>query len=116
MGKENETSPSPLPSAITHEKSDPALALKRSIPTRMIDSFRRDPNQRVTSSGEIIDLKLEHGYRHKESDSYDVETAIENTATSPLARKLEARHVQMLAIGGAIGISLLLLFPEEISR
>ncbi|KAH8679669.1 general amino acid permease Gap1-penicillium chrysogenum [Tricladium varicosporioides] len=72
----------------------------------MIDSFRRDPNQHVTSSGEIIDLKLEHGQRHKESDSFDVETAIENTATSPLARKLEARHVQMIAIGGAIGTGL----------
>ena len=65
----------------------------------MLDSFRRDPNQMVTAAGDIIDLKLEHGH----DDSYDIESAITNIAKSPLSRKLEARHLQMLAIGGAIG-------------
>jgi hypothetical protein len=82
------------------EKVDPATNIKRSIPIRIFDSFRRDPNQKITAAGEIVDLKLEHGH----SDSYDVETAISNTAKSPLARKLKARHLQMIAIGGSIGL------------
>jgi amino acid transporter len=94
-------SPSPPPSSATPEKTDVSPPTKRSIPIRMIDSFRRDPNQKVTETGEIIDLKLQHGH----DDSYDVERAIANIANSPLSRKLEARHLQMLAIGGAIGMS-----------
>jgi amino acid transporter len=70
----------------------------------MLDSFRRDPNQKVTETGEIIDLKLQHGHE----DSYDIESAITNIAKSPLSRKLEARHLQMIAIGGAIGTPCLL--------
>lgn len=66
---------------------------------RMIDSFRRDPDQKVNESGEIVDLKL------RRDESYDVENAISNIVKSPLARKLEARHLQMIAIGGAIGTS-----------
>jgi len=67
----------------------------------MFDSFRRDPNQKVTETGEIIDLKLRPG----SEESYDIESAITNIAKSPLSRKLEARHLQMIAIGGAIGMS-----------
>lgn len=87
-----------------NEKVNPISTIKRSIPVRIYDSFRRDPNQKVTPTGEIIDLRLEHGH----SDSYDVESAISNTAKSPLARKLKARHLQMLAIGGSIGLSIAL--------
>lgn len=72
----------------------------------MFDSFRRDTDQKVTATGEIIDLELEHGY----DDSYDIESAITNIAKSPLSRKLEARHLQMIAIGGAIGMSCRALF------
>lgn len=68
----------------------------------MIDSFRRDPNQKITAKGDINDLKLQHGH----DDSYDIESAISNIAKSPLSRKLEARHLQMIAIGGAIGMFL----------
>jgi amino acid transporter len=95
-------SPSPPHSAATPEKLEPSSPIKRSIPTRMFDSFRRDPNQKATETGEIIDLKLQRG----RDESYDVESAIANTAKSPLVRKLEARHLQMIAIGGAIGTCL----------
>lgn len=100
-------SPSPPPSLHTPEKASPSSPDKRSIPVRMLDSFRRDPNQKVTETGEIIDLKLQHGHE----DSYDIESAITNIAKSPLSRKLEARHLQMIAIGGAIG-----MFFSSLSR
>jgi len=97
MGK-HEPRPSPPSSVASPEKTIP---IHRSIPIRMIDSFRRDPNQIITSTGEIVDLKLDHGH----GDSYDAETAISNTAKSPLARSLQVRHLQMIAIGGSIGAS-----------
>ncbi|KAE8444313.1 hypothetical protein EG329_000623 [Mollisiaceae sp. DMI_Dod_QoI] len=86
----------------TPEKVNTSSSVGRSLPVRIFDSFRRDPNQKVTPSGEIVDLKLEHGH----SDSYDVESAVANVAKSPLQRKLEARHLQMIAIGGSIGTGL----------
>jgi hypothetical protein len=66
------------------------------IGRRVIESFKRDPNFNMTPKGALgADGKV-----------FDVESAAQNTANSPLARKLKGRHLQMIAIGGSIGILL----------
>ena len=65
-----------------------------SIPHRMWDSFKRDPNLHATP----------HGVVGADGKAYDVEAAAQATAESPLARKLKGRHLQMIAIGGSIGM------------
>ena len=68
---------------------------QRSLPSRFMDSFKRDPNLRATPQGVIAN----------DGRVFDVELANEATANSPLARKLKGRHLQMIAIGGSIGTS-----------
>ena len=68
-----------------------------SFPRRAINSFKRDPNLRATPRGVIT----------ANSEVFDVEAAAQNTADSPLARKLKGRHLQMIAIGGSIGMAFL---------
>lgn len=66
--------------------------------TRFVDSFRRDPNARVTKKADMGDEALVVGSRE-----YDHRAAAERTANSGLAHKLKGRHMQMIAIGGSIG-------------
>lgn len=65
-----------------------------SIRSRIWDSFKRDPNAHVTKKGQVgADGKV-----------FDIESAAQATADSPLAKRLKARHLQMIAIGGSIGM------------
>ena len=71
-------------------------SIKRPWKSRVVDSFKRDPAASV-----VRHLSIGSG-DHK----FDLETAAQNTAASPLARKLKGRHLQMIAIGGSIGTGL----------
>jgi len=61
---------------------------------RILDSFKRDPRAYATPKSAI----------GGDGKVYDVESAAQATADSPLARKLKGRHLQMIAIGGSIGM------------
>lgn len=77
------------------------------------DGFRRDPNQRITPKDpldEIHAAEAAHLYRpmiarNGSGHYYDLRLATLQTAQSHLARKLKGRHLQMIAIGGSIGMS-----------
>ena len=64
--------------------------LKQNYARHFFDTFKRDPNSYAISLGTIDGV-------------FDPHAAAAGTATSPLARKLKCRHVQMIAIGSSIG-------------
>ncbi|KAI1336414.1 amino acid permease-domain-containing protein [Xylariaceae sp. FL0016] len=82
---------------------------------RLIDGFRRDPNQRVTPKNPLNEIQAAEaaelrrpmlGRRGSRDHYYDLRLAALQTAQSSLARKLKGRHLQMIAIGGSIGTGL----------
>lgn len=77
--------------------------------TRFVDSFRRDPNAAVTKASERAVSGGEHG-------GFDHAAAAEATANSGLSRKLKARHLQMIAIGGSIGTGLFVTSGAALSN
>jgi hypothetical protein len=88
----------PLPdyySSIGGESSyQETTIILQSWPTRVIDGFKRGPNLSVTPRGAV----------GADGRGFDSENAAANTASSPLARELKSRHLQMIAIGGSIGM------------
>ncbi|KAI4093234.1 MAG: hypothetical protein LQ344_003061 [Seirophora lacunosa] len=89
---ESSTSSSDDAGAIFEEKP----AHEAPLAKRAWDSFRRNPNFHITQKGQV----------GANGQVFDVESAAQNTAESPLARKLKGRHLQMIAIGGSIGTGL----------
>ena len=91
--KETATKSSGSPPPAPYEgETTPA---KRSAKTRLLDSFKRDPNMTITRPGVV----------GADGRVFDVESAARATAESPLSRRLKGRHLQMIAIGGSIGTS-----------
>lgn len=73
---------------------------------RRIDGFRRDPS-RMSSGKRVIGA---------DGKVFDAEAAAHATADSPLLRKLKGRHLQMIAIGGSIGMWYTTVSSERLSN
>lgn len=61
---------------------------------RFVNSFKRDPNAHTTPKGAVA----------ADGRVFDPDGAAEATANSGLQRHLKGRHLQMIAIGGSIGM------------
>lgn len=87
------------------------------VPPRFLqswaDGFRRDPNQRISPLDPIHDiLTADAGSLRRPSlprtsgqHYFDMRMAALSTAQTSLLRRLKGRHLQMIAIGGSIGMS-----------
>jgi len=72
------------------------MGVKSLNTTRVFDSFRSGP---TTENVHVPTLSVGDNGRY-----YDAKAAAWNTANTALVRKLKGRHLQMIAIGGSIGM------------
>lgn len=73
----------------------PDTQRKESLFHRAIDSFKRNPGRILPAKDPLaVDGRV-----------FDAEAAAQATADTPLSRQLKGRHLQMIAIGGSIGMS-----------
>jgi yeast amino acid transporter len=90
MDKDRDLEASPPSSPQPSEKSHGIVELPRaqSLRGRLVDSFKRNPNARVTTQA---------------VDAEGRPLPDQPPAEPALAMKLKNRHLQMIAIGGSIG-------------
>lgn len=100
----------------SYSERQPSVYREGLVPPRFLqswtDGFRRDPNQRVASRDPIHDiLTAEAGSLSRPSlprtsgqHYFDMRMAALSTAQTSLLRRLKGRHLQMIAIGGSIGM------------
>lgn len=105
-----------------------------------VNSFRRDPGRRITPATVVHGVgsskrsstiaggssrgggnsgsggsSREEKERHIGGHYFDLHAANVNTANTQLSRELKGRHLQMIALGGTVGmVSLLSLFKNRI--
>ncbi|KAL2065030.1 hypothetical protein VTL71DRAFT_4170 [Oculimacula yallundae] len=89
------TSPSYASGSIREPNYEETTIVRQPYFRRVIESFQRIPAQ-ITPDGVI----------GANGHVFHSKAAAQNTANSPLARKLKGRHLQMIAIGGSIGTGL----------
>lgn len=82
-----------------------ADGVKENIPQRMVDSFKRAPGAKLAGQqGYHVHDDMPDVNRDRDRH-YDVRVANARTANTSLSRELKGRHLQMIAIGGSIGMS-----------
>ena len=92
-----------VPSNVVDERS---AKPKQSIPTRILHSFRRrEEAVALNPLGQQV-LKGDEEKVIGTPDAQGLDAAVVNHDTSRLNRKLQGRHMQMIAIGGSIGTGL----------
>lgn len=85
-------------------------ANQKAASQRWVDSFKRvDGSPEIIKDGYYITEGMQDMPRGPDR-FYDLSAANARTASSALVRDLKGRHLQMIAIGGSIGMSLLRLY------
>lgn len=75
------------------------------VSQRVFDSFKRVPGARLSGHrGYQVNDDMEE-VRPEGERFYDVRAANARTANTGLSRELKGRHLQMIAIGGSVGMS-----------